>query len=476
MQLAIIGYPPASLVFITPAPVSLPGGTCHSATVQAQRALAPIAPALVASDTPVALTTTPTGGARFYSDSTCSTTTSFATIPAGASTATFWVKPLTGGPQTIAATASFGTASQTLTILPIVRRATCSFDAPTASDGGSFIFDLSTTCTFTPAVQDLNHALVFSQAIASANHDGASQARCFLSSNTTVTCYRSNGDSAAPVHVQVAEIPQGLQVRHFTAASCSAAARVNLSPAVDPSKTFVLKTLENVDPFKTPNMTTARLHPDGGQVELLGGSCSGYALQVAEWDGVKVTRFDPDGGLAPGSLDVTWTGFSAASNARVLLVQPQLKEIPGRTPSTCDFAVRGWLPSPSSLAVRRGGGTADGGCELSAVEPLVLERIDLGPHAVVQEQTVSLGMGQSTATVQLRPVDPTRTVVFAGTQLGAGQSTGELEAVSPVIDPQPTANTATAIFLLTSADTVTVTRASTNARATFTFYVVELDP
>jgi hypothetical protein len=241
---------------------------------------------------------------------------------------------------------------------------------------------------------------------------------------------------------------------------------------VDPAKTFVLKTLENDGSgFDAEDTVAALLDADGGQVVMQGGGCLGYALQVAEWDGLTVTRMVPDGGLPEGVYGATLTGLPAASNAVVLLVQPSTQSTRNSSASVCNFAVRGWLPSPSSLQVHRGGSTATSRCADRDVEVLVLERVDFGPHAVVQEQTVTLAPGDTTARVTIAPVDTTRTVVFAGTQLGGGQAAGETDFTS-----QTRISDASALFELTAADTVTVTRASSGATATFTMYVVELVP
>lgn len=462
-QVAVIGQGPNGLVFTSTPPATTRGGSCLAASVEAQRAGAA---ASVASNTPVALTATPTGATRFYADATCTTSTATATIVAGTATASFFVQPLTAGTSTITATASFGSDSQTFDALPIVRRGNCAFAAPTMLADGGTSSSLSRTCPISPPLQNVSQALLFTQTIATATTPGALQARCRLSSPSSVSCNRGNGDSDAPIHWQVAEIPQGLLVQRFATGGC--AATQTLASPVDPAKSFVLKTVSTTGAFfDDEDSVAAVLDADGGRVSLVGTSCNGYDVQVAEWNGVSVTHDAVDGGLPVGALSATVT-MPPGSTSSVLLVQPRNASTANQ--SICELVARGVLTSPSEVTVTRGAGTSDGGCASRAIDDVFVDRVDLGAHAAVQQKTVTLGVGDTSVAVAVSPVDVTRTVVFSGTMLAGGAAGETDDAVDSFV------NEATAQFQLTAADTVTVTRASATSTAVFTFYVVELVP
>lgn len=463
-QVAVIGQAPNGLVFTSTPPATTRGGSCLAASVEATRGGSA---ASVVTNTPVALTATPTGATRFYADATCSTSTTTATIVAGTATASFFVQPLTAGMSTITATASFGSDSQTFDALPIVRRGNCAFAAPSMlADGGTSTSN-SRTCSFSPAVQNVSQALLFTQVIATATTPGALQARCRLSSTTTVACNRGNGDSDAPIHYQVAEIPQGLTVQRLSSSGCPAS--LSLATPVDPAHSFLVKTMSTTGTVFDDEDTSAYvLDPAGGAATLVGAACNGIDLQVVEWSGVTVTHAELDGGL-PAGLDSARLALSPASNASVLLVQPRTSSTVEQ--SVCDLAVRGSITTPSEVTLQRGAGIADGGCVGRLVDNVFVDRVDLGAHAAVQQKMVTLMAGDLSGAVTISPVDTSRTVVFAGTMLGGGQAVGETDDIATSY-----INEASAQFQLTASDTVTVTRAAATSTAVFTFYVVELVP
>lgn len=464
-QAAAVGAPPDALVFTTAAPPQTRAGSCLVMSVQAQRGGAA---AVLPVNTPVTLSVAPTGGARFYGDAACSTPAADATIAAGTASATFFVKPLTAGTNTVTAAASFGMASQAVDTRAMVRRGSCGFSGPSPLADGGTSYDTSETCSFSPAVQDLGAALLFAQVTATANHPGALEARCRLSSATQVQCGRRNGDSFAPIHFQVAEVPRGLTVQRFSSSTCPAT--LALAAPVDPAKSFVVKAVANDGSlFDDEDTTAAVLDADGGQVSIQGMDCGGLDVQVAEWDGVTVTRALLDGGLPVGVTAAAFGGLPPASQATVALLQPNTASTADAP--VCELLVRASVASPSEVQVSRGAGNADGGCAGRAVEQVWLERVDFGSRAQVQQKTVTLAVGDTTAAVAITPVDASRAVVFASTQLGGGQAAGETDLVTP-----SRVHEASARCELTAADTVRVTRARALSTAVFTFYVVELDP
>ncbi|MEW5742877.1 MAG: hypothetical protein AB1938_28435 [Myxococcota bacterium] len=464
-QPLVIADPPDALVFTTTPPNSILGGTCLPLTLEAQRAGVPH-PLLVAST--ASLTATPANGTRFYSDVGCITSTTSATFAAGSPTSTVYVKPLTGGVNVVTATAAFGMDSVTLNTVRIVRRGSCSFSAPSTTADGGTSEDLSASCSISPAINDPAHTILIIQSTASSDRAGVLQARCRLNNNgDSVQCNRADGNSSGTVHYQVAEIPQGLRTEAFSVTSC--AATQTITPAVDPAKSFVLKTLQNNGDIYDNEDTVVAWLTSPTTMSIIGDQCDGYAVQVVEWDGVTVTRAALDGGLPVGARAVTVSGLPPASNARAVLLQP-LSPL-STTEPVCDLVVRADVPSPSEVRMSRGATAPDGGTCVGTRLDLYLERIDFGQRAVVQERTVTLLQNDTTEPVTIAPVDVTRTLVFAGTQLGVGQAAGETRQTTP-----SRLNDVAARFELTAADTVTVTRARSGADTTYTFYVVELVP
>jgi hypothetical protein len=108
---------------------------------------------------------------------------------------------------------------------------------------------------------------------------------------------------------------------------------------------------------------------------------------------------------------------------------------------------------------------------VTPLESVLYERIDLGNRGVVREYSATFPAGTTSRAVAITPVDTSRTVVFASSQIGAGQGAGET-------DHDGTALFSEGVFqlVLTNATTVTATRAASTSNATVTFYVAELLP
>ena len=129
------------------------------------------------------------------------------------------------------------------------------------------------------------------------------------------------------------------------------------------------------------------------------------------------------------------------------------------------------LFGPTTLTITRGAGTADGGCRLLDL-PVAWERVDFGTRASVQTITTTLPAAALFVDVAVAPVDLTRTLVLSGAQTVSGQSGGEsAENVSNLFGSE-----ASARFELTTATNVRVTREHASAAATFTFYVIQVEP
>ena len=105
------------------------------------------------------------------------------------------------------------------------------------------------------------------------------------------------------------------------------------------------------------------------------------------------------------------------------------------------------------------------------VENLLYERIDFGNRGVVREYTTTFAPGTATRAVTITPVDATRTVVFASSQVGAGQGAGETDYDGISLFTEGAFQ-----LVLTNSTTVTATRVASTSTATVTFYVAELLP
>ena len=460
--------PPNSLVFTSTPPSPVRGGTCLTATVEARR-LGVAAP--VAGPTTIGLTVAPAGGALFYSDATCSAaTTTATTMAAGASTATFYVKPLTGGANAITAAAPFGSANQTITTTPIVRRGECFFDARTSLPDGGFTSGQVTNCAVAPAVTSLGASLLITQStsVVSGVELGVAQARCHLTTTSNVICNRREDFDPGSVHFQVAEVPQGMTVQQRSSSLC--AGTWTLTP-VNPSSTFVLKSASNTTlAFDDEDALVATL-TNPTTVTIFPTLCNGYDLQVVDWAGITVERGTLDAGagagMASGVASTTLTGLPVASLNRAVLVQAGIGSTSTR--SVCTSMVRGALPTASSIAFTRTSG--DAGCPNDIVDSLSFERIDFGGRATVREYTQVFTPGVRAVPVTINPVDTTRTLVFASSQVSSGQGVGETDSPSFSLFVESAFQ-----LVLTGPTTVTATREVSNSTAIVTFYVAELLP
>ncbi len=452
---------PTSLVFTTSPPDPVRGGTCLPATVAARR-MGVATP--VAGSTSVGLSAAPSAGTRFYSDGSCTTSTTSATLAGGSSAATFFVKPLSAGANVITAAAPFGSANQTFNTTQVVRRGQCSFPMRMGLPDGGTISALSINCPVSPAVNVLNASFSLSQATAALSGSalGSAEVRCRLSSPNNLACTRREDADSAQVHWQVAEVPQGLLTQRSTAFNCPPT--LPLTTPVDPVRAFVIKTVTSATAtFDDEDMAVAELTAPN-LVTLTPTQCGGHDVQVVEWDGVTVTR-----GMAivpAGMATATVSGLAAASGERALLMQPGTAFNASRV--ICASTVRGAMPTATSIVLTRAG---DPVCVSLEMEKVLYERLDFGGKAVVREYTASFTAGDLSDPVTINPVDPSRTLVFSGSQLAGGQGAGET-------NHDGTFRFTEALFrtVLTNATTVTVTRDDASSAATITFYVAELVP
>lgn len=462
-QPLVVRDPPTSLVFISTPPASIRGGSCVLATVEARRGTTATP---VAADTTVGLSAS--ADVRFFTDPACAgASTASVVINGGASNVTFFMKPLTGGTTTVTAAAPFGSAMQTLTVVPITRRGQCDLRARTFLADGGPSNDLSETCPFSPAVSDLSASFLVAQATSTlaGSELGSAEVRCRLASTSTVTCVRSEGESAASVHFQVAEVPTGLLAQRASSFSCPAV--TTLPIAVTPSSSFVLKSASSTSSIFDDDDAPVASLVSGTQVALNHTACSGLDLQVVQWNGVTVTRGALDGGIPDAGLVFPVTLPSSAGLNRLVLTQAGPTSNVDRP--LCSQLVRGATSGSSGLTLTRAAG--DAGCPLEPIETVAFERIDFGSRAVVREYSATFGPGATSRAVTITPVDVTRTLVMASSQAAGGQGAGETDRSGNARFTE-----ATFQLVLTNATTVTVTRGEATSSAALTFFVLELVP
>jgi hypothetical protein len=441
----------------------LRAGSCFPAVVETRGASGALA---VPNDTPVTFTTDVVNGALFFSDAMCTTGVTQVTVGAGNSAANLWVKPVSGVPMSLIATAPFAMANVGISPVPIVRRGTCRvtgssqrcpIDAP---DGGSPI----------PATVGRSFLITQSIATPSTYTPLDIEVRC-LPQGAEVLCSRdlSGSTTDALTHFQVVELPSGLAVQSASSSAC--VGPIVLPIAVDPSRTFLLKSvIGKRDTYDLDDSVAMRLVAPT-QVALTSSGCESYDVQTVQWDGVSVTRgLVAPFGIPAGSLTSVVSSLAPSGSASTLvLIQPTALAL-----SPCSVLARAEVQSPSELRFSRGASRTI--CGSTALPVVVWERIDFGPRARVWPYTVTLPQPIRTLMNPITPVDPTRSFVITSSQQLGGQGSGEIDgaleedAVSGAVQTKLIAATPV------SASSVEVTRQMSNAAATITFYVVQIDP
>lgn len=466
---------PDTLAFSNSLPPTLRAGACVGLSYETRRGQ---------TTAPVAATTTISFGAsngtvKFYSNVSCTTSTTTALLAAGASSGTVFVRVMTGQTNvTVQATAGLLTpATVIVNALPIVRRGTCSFgpqtltplDGGASADGGlldggfSVSAQLSATCGLSGPVSSTTSAMLFIQARSDNFSDGA--ARCRLSSTSTVSCSRRAGEVGATVSYQTVDLPTGLRVVPVSSSGC--ATPVTLPTLVDPAQSFLLKALSNQSALFEDEDATLFSLTSPTTVTLSTAACGGYDLQVVEWQGLSVVRGSFDGGFGPGVTSLTRSSLAPASLQRALLSQATTS-VNGAV-NTCSMLARGNpLISPSEVQLTRA--MSDAGCASTPLDVVEFERLDFGALATVQERTLSLASGVLTASTPLTAVDPSRTFVFSSSQSAFGQGMGE----SSTPDGGAPFEAAFTFDLMTTTS-VTARRSAGAGAATVTFYVVQVE-
>lgn len=468
---------PDTLVFTNAPPMPLRAGFCFPLSYQSRKAGAAMA---VASNVTVNFLSTPNGSVRYYSDAACSAATTAQALTAGSSTDSIFVRVLTGSaPVTLQAQAAlFTPASLTVTALPMVRRGNCGFSeqAWTLADGGAGlppldggpVPELAVTCNLTPSPISRDATMLIFQSLTSGPYADA-MVRCRLSLSSNITCSRRTGVTSASVHWQVVEIPSGLRVLHQGSSSTCPAA-VTLATAVDPAKTFLLRSIANAsanyDDEDAPTFTLT----SPTNVALSQAGCDGFDLQTVEWTGLTVARGELDGGMGSGVGFASVTVLPSPSLQHALLSQSgtNIATMLG----TCSMMARGYT-QPGTSDVRFSRGLGDGGCATDTADYVAYERLDFGPLATVQERTLTFLPGQTTQSPTFLSVDTTRTFVIASNQSAMGQGMGETDM--PITSLPAEAAFSLELPATPTATTMTVRRARSLSTARVTIYIVQVE-
>lgn len=466
---------PDTIAFTNTPPNPLRAGQCFALTYQTRKAAVAMP---VGATTTIAFGTTPNNAARFYSDPSCTASSTSQLLASGASTDTIFVRVLTGGaPVTLQASgALFTPATTTVNATPMVRRGACVLGPQviTALDGGlpdggsidaGFMVTqtLNASCPITPSLTSAGATMLFTQT-STANAFSDAEVRCRIS-GSNVSCARRAGVTATTVQWQAIEIVSGLRVVPVSSGACGSP--ITLPSAVDPAKSFVLKTISNDTQLYDDEDATVFSLAGPNSVMLSNTACAGYDLQVVEWQGLTVTRGAFDGGFGPGVTELVSSGLAPSSTQRALLTQATTA-VNGDI-NACAMLSRGApLVSPSEVRMTRA--YLDGGCAVLPLGVVEYERLDFGTLATVQERTLTLPPGQLTASTMITAVDLSRTFVFSSAQSSFGQGMGETNVPDSGVPLE-------AAFTFDFSGTTSIAARRTNGAgsATVTFYVVQVE-
>lgn len=459
----IVPGPPASLVFSS-AGQTVQAGVCSSRVdLDLRDAYGNVSPA--SAQTSATLQAQAATGISFFTDSTCNTATSNTVFAEGATRASFYFKSKTGGTSTLAATVTgLPSATQNVTILPVVRTGSC----PLAEGAGSV------TCPISPPQLDMSKTLMMFQASSNDDSPDSASLNCALTSESSITCSRNDFDGGEPamlIQWQTAELATGLKVQHLQA-ECSGGPETELpiEPVSSLLNTFLLVSSEQNgstqgdDDYYTASMSTV------DHVDLnFSSDCQlswEASVQVVEYQGTDVTR-GLTGSMSGTSLVVS--DLPAVDLNSTALLFTYRTTGADNTSVMCDRILRGELTSPTSITFTRGNGAT--GCAAATINSISWERIQFNERARAQHFNVAMGSSTTTVNVPVTSVDTTRTLVFASGQIQSGQGSGETSYAGDDI-----IGAALGWHTLTSPTNLRVTRGATLGTARFYSTTLQFEP
>jgi hypothetical protein len=394
----------------------------------------------------------------FFSDAACTAPVSAVAIPAWTSEVPVYLRPNAAGTAVIAASAAgYADDTQQLLIYPNVRRGSCQLDLGITK----------VTCPIDQPVFSTSKAFSMIQAVSRENAPTGGQARCTLSSPSTIDCARDGGTGTVDINWQVAELASGIAVQRATM-SCASGTLVTLPQAFAPAQSFVLYTNEHGgNAFDENDHKVVRLVGTNQVESLADTDCGGPGvndIQVVELQDAVVNR-----GLT-GSF--TQTSATVSSLPTVDLTRTFLLGSARFTLQTgllCGYHVRGQLSGQTSLAFTRGDGVNGNTCSDPGVQDLGWERVQLPAGYSVQQVVMAITDGGSFASATIAAVDPARSLIFASGAFTNGQGYGE---TSYNADDVPGA--AGARFSFGAADRIDLVRGFDGGTARWTVYAVQL--
>jgi len=300
------------------------------------------------------------------------------------------------------------------------------------------------------------------------------EARCRLQ-GVSINCSRRNGSDDALTHFQVVELPSGLTVQSASSGVCTSP--IALPGLVDPTRTFLLKSVVGAGSNFDQDDSVAASLSGPSTVTLSSNACEGYDVQAVQWDGVTVTR----GQLAipTGAFFSLASSLLPSSRSTLVLSQPS-NDVPFPLPfpvpglSPCQVLGRAEVMSPTELRFSRG--ISRSNCNNVSLPRIVWERVDFGSRARVWPYTVTLTPNTQTLSLPITPVDPTRSFVITSSQQLGGQGSGESDALGSDLAVDTAVQTRLITMSPVVANTVDVVRQPSTSTALITFYVVQIDP
>ncbi len=398
-------------------------------------------------------------GMTLWSDASCTQALGTKQLSLQMTNTTVYVRALTGQVYTLTAQSPTVPlpAAVTVTVLPLVRSGTCTL----AVGVGSI------SCPITPPQENLNETFLAYQASSGAVNDHASVAtRCTLASVAQVLCERTGTAGDVAITWQTAEVP-GLDAQRLDLACDGSAARtLALQRPIDPARSFVTYGVKQTGAYFSANDAFAATLSDAGVAFSWGAACDENATitaQVVQWPGASVVRgvLGVDAGLAT----VAALNLAVAQSAFALATWTTSA---GIADAPCASMLRVSTPASRTVVVARGDG---GACLLPELPRVSYERVELGAFGRVQQVTLAMDVGASSASATVQATDTTRTLVLAGAQTGGqGLAIGEglLESPSAVPDFAAT--------LRLQGTQLIADRKSARAASRWTVFVVELSP
>lgn len=459
---AVTAGPVSKLVLTAPAAGQrLLVGECSAAvSVQLQDAYGNAAPQT--KNVSLVPSSAAPGGLSFFSDAQCTQSAPSVTLAAGQSTANLHFKGVNAGTVDLSVAvmdaASLTPVTQTQTLLPMVRRGSCTMESSEATK----------SCSMPVPLGRLDRSFLLFQATTTDKHAAYSFVRCALANVSTITCVRTQASQRVNIAWQVVERATGLRVQHRQV-SCVGS---NLAPvtfdSVQMNKTFVLSSAtQGGSDLESNDFGAVRLS-SSTQVDItLSAPCTAsasYALQIVEMEGISVTRNAVDLPMTTNTAEAG--GLSSVVEANSWVLATFRSEV-APVNQVCVRMVRGEIRDATGVRFTRALG--NGACEQRTLN-ISWERITLVSGAQLQTRTFELAMNTMTDNVPLSPVDPNRTVALTSSQIQGGQGSGETAFQDDSIPGVAT------VRLTPSASRLDMVRDSARGAGKWTAYVIQFDP